>query len=154
MFIDTIGLSWRGFELVLQQSRHSTMPLVPTLSSMSEMFVKAKDANAGVEPFHPFLFDYPAMSSTLYRMTMPKLNFDLSTEFRNSAPDNVFELWRLLIRKLDPPRADLECHLTSDIWEHARTIVRPSSRQTSLSRHQKLRVQNRDRQELGPHSGW
>ena len=65
MFIDTIGLSWRGFELVLQQSRHSTMPLVPTLSSMSEMFVKAKDANAGVEPFHPFLFDYPAKSSTL-----------------------------------------------------------------------------------------
>ena len=52
---------------------------------------------------------------------MPKLNFDLSTEFRNSGPDNGFESWRLLGRKVDPPRADIELHLTNDIRNHART---------------------------------
>ena len=58
---------------------------------------------------------------TLYRMLVPKLNLDLSKEFRNSAPDNGFELWRLLNRKLDPPRADLVFHLTNDLRKHART---------------------------------
>ena len=64
------------------------------------------------------LFDYPAKASTLYKMLVPRLN---STEFRNSAPDNGFELWRLLNRKLDPPRADVAFHLANDIRKHART---------------------------------
>ena len=57
----------------------------------------------------------------LYRILIPKLNFDPSTEFCNSAPDNGFGLWRLLNRKLDPPRADVEFHFISDIRKHART---------------------------------
>ena len=75
----------------------------------------------GVAPFDPALGDYATKAVTLYRLLVPKLNFDLSTEFRNSAPDNGFELWRLLQRKLDPPRADVEFHLVNDIRKHART---------------------------------
>ena len=48
-------------------------------------------------------------------MFVPKLKFDLSTEFLISAPDNGFKLWRLLSRKLDSPRADRDFHLTNDI---------------------------------------
>ena len=85
IFTDTIGPSWRGVKLVLQQARQSAMPLAPTVSSMSEIFGKAELANAGVEPFDAVLVDYPAKASTCYRMLVLKLNFDLSTEFRNSA---------------------------------------------------------------------
>ena len=52
---------------------------------------------------------------------MPKMNLDLSTEFRNSSPDNGFVLWHLLNRKLDPPRADWAFHWTNDVRKHART---------------------------------
>ena len=58
---------------------------------------------------------------TFYRILLPKFNFDFPTEFRNSAPDNGFELWRLLNLKLNPPRADVEFHLSNDIRKHART---------------------------------
>ena len=88
---------------------------------MNDVFVKARDANGGVAPFEPAFFEYAAKTSTLYKLFVPKLNFDLSTEFRNSAPNNGFELWRLLNRKLDPRRANIEFHLTNDIRKHART---------------------------------
>ena len=70
--------------------------------------------------FDPSFVHYAVKAVTFYRMFAPKLNFDLSTEFRNSATDNGFELWRLLNRKLDPPRADVEFHLTNDMTKHAR----------------------------------
>ena len=53
--------------------------------------------------------------------SVPKLNLELSTEFRNFAPDNGFELWRIINRKLDPPRADLEFRLVNDIQRLAGT---------------------------------
>ena len=82
---------------------------------MRDVFEKARDTNGGEEPFEPALFEYAAKASTLYKLLVPKLNFDLSTEFRNTASDNGLELWRLLNRKLDPPRAAIEFHLTNDI---------------------------------------
>ena len=83
----------------------------------------------------------------LYRMLVPKLNLDLSTEFRNSPPDNRFELWRLLNRKLGPQRADWAFHWTNDLRKHARTsctdfgqTVKFSHRYGSLSRFCKTHV--------------
>ena len=120
------------------------MPLVPTCASMSEVFRKAKEASRGEDPYDHMLFDYPATALTLYRMLVPKLNFDLSTEFHNSVPENGFELWQLLNHKLAPPRADFEFHLTNDIRKHARTsctsfeqtvksISRPSAASSGLT---------------------
>ena len=86
IYLDTIGPSWRGVELVLQQARHSGFPLVPSRAGMKEVFIKARDANGGEDPYEPALFEYPAKASTLYKLLVPKLNFDLSTEFCNSAP--------------------------------------------------------------------
>jgi hypothetical protein len=117
IYVGTIGPSWRGAKLILQQARHSAIPLMPTVP----MCDKAKKANHNTELFDPATVDYSNKAITLYRILIPKLNFDLSTEFRNSAPDNAFELWRLLNRKLDPPRADVEFHLINDIRKHART---------------------------------
>ena len=47
-------------------------------------------------------FDFPGKAITLYRLIAPKQNMDISTEFRNSSPDNGFELWRLLNRSSIP----------------------------------------------------
>ena len=66
---------------------------------MSGVIERAAKANKGQPPVDP-LFDFVTKAATLYRMLVPKLNLDLSTEFRNSAPDSGFELWRLLNRKL------------------------------------------------------
>ena len=121
IYVDTIGPSWRGIKLVMQHARHSAVPLAPTVAGMEPLWLAAMKANDGIAPFDPALVDYATKAVTLYRLLVPKLNFDLSTEFRNSAPDNGFELWRLLQRKLDPPRADVEFHLVNDIRKHART---------------------------------
>ena len=92
IFVDTIGPSWRGVKLVLQQARHSAVPLEPTVPGMDSLWQNAKKANNHVEPFDPATVDYATKAVTLYRILIPKLNFDSSTEFRNSAPDNGFEL--------------------------------------------------------------
>ena len=96
--------------------------LEPTVPGMDSLWQNARKANNFVDPFDPATVDYGTKAVTLYRILIPKLNFDLSTEFRNSAPDNGFELWRLLNRKLDPPRADVSFHLINDIRKHARTL--------------------------------
>ena len=103
IYVDAIGPSWRGVKLVLQQARHSAFPLEPTVPSMDNVWQSAKKATNHVEPFDPAAVDYATKAATLCRILIPKFNFDLLMEFSNSAPDNVFELWRLLDRKLNPP---------------------------------------------------
>ena len=125
IYIDTIGPTWKGVKLLLQQARHSLTALQPTQELSFEQAFRAtvdraRTANSGTDPVEEF-FDYAAKGSILYRMLVPKLNLDLSTEFRNSSPDNGFELWRLLNRKLDPPRADFAFHWTNDLRKHARS---------------------------------
>ena len=125
IYVDTIGPSWKGVKLLLQQARHSPTALQPSEfktfeQALEATVVRARQANSGLEPVEEF-FDYAAKGSILYRMLVPKLNLELSTEFRNSSPDNGFELWRLLNRKLDPPRADFAFHWTNDLRKHART---------------------------------
>ena len=117
IYVDMIGPSWRGVKTVLQQACHSTLPLLLTIASMNDSFQKAKRASNDIDPIRPGT----CRLVTFYRFLIPKLNFDLPKELRNSAPDNGFELWRLLNRKLDPPRADVEFHFTNDIRKHART---------------------------------
>ena len=119
IYVDTIGPTWKGVKLILQQARHSPTALQTidrqTLKEAFRLRVgRARAANNGVEPVEE-LFDYSAKASVPYRMLVPKLNLDLSTEFRNSSRDNGFELWRLLNRKLDPPRADWAFHWTNDL---------------------------------------
>ena len=115
-----MGPLWRGVKLVLQQARHSAVPLMPTVPSMDNVWQSAKKANNNAEPFDPATADYATKAVTLYRMIIPKLNFYLSTELRNSAPDSGFALWRLSNRKLGSQRADVEFHFINDIRKHAR----------------------------------
>ena len=149
IYVDTIGPSWRGIKLVMQQARHSAVPLAPTIAGMEPLLIAATKANDGVAPFDPALVDYGTKAVTLYRILVPKLNFDLSTEFRNSAPDNGFELWRLLQRKLDPPRADVEFHLVNErhpqAYPHIVRELRPDCPIYRLPRVQEARIRSRDR---------
>ena len=108
-------------KMILQQARHSPAILEPTRAAFRLTADRALSANHGTDPIDESLFDCQGKASVLYRMLVPKLNLDLSTEFRNPSPDNRFELWRLLNRKLHPPRADWAFHWTNDIRKHART---------------------------------
>ena len=55
------------------------MPLVPTQAGMNDVFLKAMEANREEEPFELVTFDYRTKAATLYKLLVPKLNFDLST---------------------------------------------------------------------------
>ena len=57
------------------------MPLVPTIAGMHESFMKAKRVNNDIDPFTPSFVDYAAKAVTFYGILVPKLNFDLPTEF-------------------------------------------------------------------------
>ena len=94
LYIDTIGPSWTGVKAVLKQCRHSELTLLPNELSMEPTLKRAAEAAGGVPPFEAAFFDFPSKANHLYKILAPKLNVDLSTEFRNSAADNGFELWR------------------------------------------------------------
>jgi hypothetical protein len=88
IYLDTIGPSWRGVKLLLQQTRHSPDPLLPTRASLRETIRRAVEANKDQPIFDVGTFDFPGKAVILYRLIAPKLNLELSTEFRNSPPDN------------------------------------------------------------------
>ena len=46
---------------------------------------------------------------------MPRLNVALSTEFRQIGSTNGFELYRQVVRKLDPPKSDNTFHLANQL---------------------------------------
>ena len=64
IYIDTIGPSWRGVKLLLQQARHSPTPLDPSRIAMSGVGERARKANAGVDPIDEMWLDYPGNTST------------------------------------------------------------------------------------------
>ena len=68
---------------MLQQTRHSTEPLAPNRTSMGDTIRRAVEANKDHPIFDVDSFDFPGKAVTLYRLITPKLNMDLSTEFRN-----------------------------------------------------------------------
>ena len=73
IYVDTIGPSWRGVKLVLQQARHSAVPLEPAVPGMDNMWQNAKKANNHVEPFDLATVAYATKAVTLYRILIPKL---------------------------------------------------------------------------------
>ena len=111
MYIDTIGPSWKGVRQLLQQARHSAVPILPTKESMKDTIERAKDVNKNVAVVDDVTMDWQAKANDLYKLLLPKLNLELSTELRHITVDNGFELWRLLNRKLDPPRTNLGFHM-------------------------------------------
>ena len=48
---------------------------------MNDMFQKAKQANNDVEPYDPATVDYVTKAVSFYRILIPNLSFDLSTQF-------------------------------------------------------------------------
>ena len=120
IYIDTIGPSWKGIKNVLQQVRHSSAVLVPTAASMLESVNRAKAISKGLV-IDDVTMEWSEKAGALYKLLLPKLNIDLSTEYRNAASENGFELWRLINRKMDPPRADLDFHLINGIQRLARS---------------------------------
>ena len=76
IYVDTIGPTWRGVKLILQQARHSPTVLEPTREAFRLTVDRARSANHGTDPIDASLFDYSGTASVLYRMLVPKLNLD------------------------------------------------------------------------------
>ena len=112
LFLETVGPSWKGVTAVLRTSR-----------LYEETFEKEKLREVAAltkrhEPRSPDLeigFDFDLKADALYKLLMPRLPVPLATEFRQVGQTNGFELYRRLVQKLDPPRADASFHLSNEI---------------------------------------
>ena len=61
---------------------------------------------------------------------MPKLDVTLSTELRQTGTSNGFELFRQILRKLDPPMSDPTFHLENELRALSGTPVAKDFPQT------------------------
>ena len=83
-------------------------------SSITEMrSLKTKHEPAA--PDLEFGFDFAGKADVLYELLMPRLPTVIGTKLRQVGVSNGFELFRKLIQKMDPPRADSAFHLANDI---------------------------------------
>ena len=112
LFLETIGSSWKGVTAVLRASRlyeqtfeKDQLPEVEALSAKHEPKAPTLD----------YSFDFDLKTDALYKLLMPRLPVALATEFRQVGQTNGFELYRRLVQKLDPPRADASFHLSNEI---------------------------------------
>ena len=62
-----------------------------------------------------FGFDFDVKSDSLYKLLMPGLPVALATDFHQVGQTNGFELFRRLVQKMAPPRADSSFHLANEI---------------------------------------
>ena len=60
---------------------------------MQESVDRAKLVHKGIPVVDDATIDWLEKASALYKLLMPKLNLELSTEFRNASAENGFELW-------------------------------------------------------------
>ena len=112
LFLETIGVSWKGVTAVMRTSRlyndtfsFGNRGAVESLRRQTEPSAPDLDAS----------FNFYEKSDALYKLLMPKLSVSLSTELRQVGTPNGFELFRLLTQKLDPPRADSDFHLANEL---------------------------------------
>ena len=62
-----------------------------------------------------FGFDYKEKRDVLYRLLMPKLDEVLSNELAQTWDEDGLELFRQLVCKLDPPKADVAFDLKAEV---------------------------------------
>jgi len=112
LFLETIGSSWKGVTAVLRASR------LYEQTFEKDQLGEVEALSAKHEPKAPTLdysFDFDLKTDALYKLLMPRLPVALATEFRQVGQTNGFELYRRLVQKLDPPRADASFHLSNEI---------------------------------------
>ena len=112
LFIETIGPSWKGVPSILRTSRFLNGEFTEVV--VAEM----RGLKTKHEPSAPDLeygFDFLAKADALHKLLMPRLLPALGTELRPVCATNGFDLFRKLIQKLDPPRADSAFHLANQI---------------------------------------
>ena len=113
LFTDTLGPSWTGVANMLRNCRLLDQEFDGGSGLMELMEICRKvDGQAPVDPHQ---FEFSLKSDVLYKLLMPRLNLSLSTEFRQIGSTNGFELFRKVVRKLDPPKSDNTFHLTNEI---------------------------------------
>ena len=112
LYFETIGPSWRGISGILQQAKRLENEFVA--SELSDVVSKVA-SRLKTDPINTYLFEFETKATLLYLVLMPKLGLKHSTELRQVGTTNGFELWRMLNRKVDPPRAEIGFQLKTEI---------------------------------------
>ena len=107
-FIDTIGVGWKGTSGLLRELRRREGLFDST------QFQEAAAARGDKVPKVDG-FDYDDKMDVLYRLVMPKLDEVLSNELAQTGEQDGFEMFRQLVRKLDPPKADVAFDFKAEI---------------------------------------
>ena len=110
-FIDTIGPSWKGTSGLLRQLRHCELTFAEGGVEAAVQKAKEKGDKAPVVDG----FNYKEKKDVLYRLVMPRLDEVLGNELAQTGEEDGFELLRQLVRKLDPPKADVAFDMKADI---------------------------------------
>ena len=110
-FIDTIGTTWKGTSGSLRELRQREVPFE---GSQVQAAISAAQSRGDKAPTY-FGFDYAAKKDVLYRLLLPKLDDVLGNELAQTGDEDGFQLFRQLVRKLDPPKADVAFDLKTEI---------------------------------------
>ena len=112
LFIRTIGPSCKGVPSILRASHFLNVEFTESVVAEMRGLKTKHEPNA---PDPEYSFDFLGKADALYKLLMPRLSTALATELRQVGATNGFELFRKLIRKLDPLRADSTFHLANGI---------------------------------------
>ena len=94
-------------------SRMLSQELSP--EALPEVVKLEKSVNNGNCQVSGWDFDFAAKSDTFYKLLVPKLLIELATELRQVGTSNGFELYRRVIRKIDPPKENDAFHMGKEI---------------------------------------
>ena len=123
-FVDSIGASWKGTSGLLRQLRHCEV--VFTEGQVEDAVQKAR--NRGDKDPTAEGFNYDDKKDVLYRSLVPRLDEVLGNELAQTGDEDGFELFRQLVRKLDPPQSDVAFDLKTvklRAWQTSLLQLRP-----------------------------
>ena len=110
---ESIKPSWAGVASLLASSRMLSQEF--SAEALPEVFKLVRSVNVGNCQVTDCEFDFATMLDTLYKLLMPKLPLELATDLRQWGSTNGFELYRRVVRKIDPPKENDPFHMGIEI---------------------------------------
>ena len=113
VFTETIGPSWAGVASLLASSRMLSQEF--SAEALPEVIKFVISVNSGNCQVIEWDFDFTTKADTLYKQLMPKLPLELATNLRQVGSRNGFELYRRIVRKVDPAKENDAFHMGNEI---------------------------------------
>ena len=110
-FIDTIGPSWNCTGGLLRELRHCELPFTEGQVKTAVQAARARRDKAPATEG----YTYADKKDVLYRILLPRLDEVHCNELAQTGDEDGIELFRQLVRKLDPPKSDVAFDLETEI---------------------------------------